>query len=151
MWNSGQFSGGSSPSHFTNLRVNSGWCLAALLPAIQIPLFIYLFWGRISLCSTSWTGPLYVGQASLELIQLCLPLSLECWAPQCTAHIAHFVVKISDECIVIFYTHPSTHSPKLFSYIIFYHLKSCVYMCGVGICSWVQSTAETRGVNCPHG
>ena len=38
----------------------------------------FFFFDRVLLCSLGWPGTHYVDQAGFELIEICLPLTLEC-------------------------------------------------------------------------
>jgi hypothetical protein len=50
------------------------------MPKVKINIkFVFVFQDRISLYSFGYTGIYFVDQAGLELTEICLPLSSECW------------------------------------------------------------------------
>ena len=66
----------SSGSLYPGETNAQSWVVA---PFVSFFTFCVLFWNRISLHSSSWSGTLYVDQAGLELIEVCLLLPLEFW------------------------------------------------------------------------
>lgn len=44
----------------------------------HLPPFLFAFQDRVLLCSPSWLGTHYIGQAGLQLSVICLPLPPEC-------------------------------------------------------------------------
>ena len=49
------------------------WTFVCLL------LSCFIFWVRVSLCSSGCPGTHYVNQAGLKLTEICLPLPVKCW------------------------------------------------------------------------
>ena len=49
------------------------------LPRLEKGCHKLLSWDRVSMCSLGCFGTCYVDQASLKLVEICLPLPPECW------------------------------------------------------------------------